>query len=392
MSTDNNKSFLVFGGGNERAVLGFLRALRLCGESASIIARTGNDKILRTSFRNHVQYIRCSHVLDMDVFTTCVKHARAHAGNGTLVVLPSTEYFNEFLLRHRREIENLGCEIPLTDASTYMLLTEKRRATDLFSSEGFSVPKERTTVVPSELPIVAKPLHNVSKDGRSLYPQLLVTHSQLNTFYAEQHVDEYFFQEYVTGESLYLLFYLSRDGKVEHRSSQRNLLQQPSGKSMLFAESSDFHLSSTADRMISLLRKVGFWGLGMIEVIQTTDHQVFIEMNPRIWGPIQFCLDQHQPLLEAFIGDILYSNASRFTTGVSYITDTQKRYFWLGGLAYTLASGRRPIWHAKRPPILAIVASALQNDVYLRADSWRCFVHELIQALRLTLNHEHTER
>lgn len=392
MSTDNDKSFLVFSGGNDRAILAFLRALRRCGKRASIVARTLDDKILRTQFHRDVRCIRDSHALDMDVFTNCVSRVREYTGNGTLVVLPSTEYFNDFILQHRDEVEKLGCQVPLTDAFTYRLLTAKRSATDLFLAEGFNVPDEYPNTARLELPIVAKPLCNVSSEGKSLYPKLLVTPRQLDAFHAAHRLDEYFFQEYVSGKSLYLLFYLSRDGKFELKSSQRNLLQQPEGKSMLFAESSDFHQSPSATRMINLLRKHGFWGLGMIEVIQTKDRLVFIEMNPRIWGPIQFCIDQRQPLLESFIGDALHEDPSRFIAKSPYAKNRTTKYFWLGGLAYTLASGKRPVWHGKKPAILTIVASALQNDVYLRADSWRCFLYELIQALKLALHHEHAEK
>ena len=47
----NAKAFLVFSGGNDRAVLAFLRALRSCGERACVVARTSSDPIFRTSFR-----------------------------------------------------------------------------------------------------------------------------------------------------------------------------------------------------------------------------------------------------------------------------------------------------------------------------------------------------
>ena len=67
----------------------------------------------------------------------------------------------------------------------------------------------------------------------------------------------------------------------------------------------------------------------MVEMIQAEGHHVFIEMNPRIWGPVQFCIDQHQPILQAFIGECLHSDASRYLDRTPRIR--RKRYFWLGG-------------------------------------------------------------
>ncbi|MGH8040542.1 MAG: hypothetical protein ACREPN_00680 [Rudaea sp.] len=392
MNTPTEKSFLVFSGGNDRAVLGFLRALRLCGERASIVARTRNDKILRTRFRADVNWIRDSHDLTLDIFKQCLQHVREAVGQRGLLVLPSTEYFNTFLLQNRSEIERMGCEIPLVDASIYNLLTGKRTATDFFGTADIAVPRELSASTDLQPPLVAKPLHNVSDAGRSLYPQLLETHSQVAAFRASNDIGEYFFQEYVRGENLYLLFFLARDGKCDLIWSQRNILQQPNGKSMLLAERADFHRSTTAARMVEGLRAVGFWGLGMIEVIRTARGDIFIEMNPRIWGPVQFCLDQNQPLLQAFIGQTLYGDALRF---IGTLPDgnppRRNKYFWFGGLAATLAARGKPVWHTARRSLFKIVLGTLLDDVFLRMDSWRCFFYESISALKLAWHRERPE-
>ena len=191
----------------------------------------------------------------------------------------------------------MGCEIPLVEASTYFRLTEKRSATDFFSAAGLAAPREMHAETICEPPVVAKPFRNISEMGRSLYPHLLDTRARIETF-ATHDPKDYFFQEYVHGDSLYLLFHLSRTGGHDFVWSQRNLLQQPDGKSMLLAEPSGFHRSDAAGKIMRALRDAGFHGLGMVEVIRTPEREVFIEMNPRIWGPVQFCLDQQQPLLQ----------------------------------------------------------------------------------------------
>jgi hypothetical protein len=383
------KAFLVFSGGNDRAVLGFLRALRLCGERAHIVARTRDDRILRTRYRRDVAWVRPDHSLNLGIFAECVERAREKAGSRTLAVLPSTEYFNTFLLKYRAEVEGMNCEVPLVDASIYDRLTGKRTSTDFFAAAGFSVPREWREPDAGRLPVVAKPLHNVSRSGQSLYPCLLQTPAQLEAFRNKMDAGEYFLQEYVRGESLYLLMYVPSVGGSAFTWSQRNLLQQPEGKSMLLAEPSDFHSSETATRLVDAIRGAGFRGLGMVEMIRSAHREVFIEMNPRIWGPVQFCLDQRQPLLQAFIGETLHGDPRRFVSRRN--KTSRSRYFWLGGLADTLAAGRQPDWHAKKRSMASVVFGGVASDVYLRMDSWRCFFHDLKQAFKARWRRERTQ-
>lgn len=387
------KAFLVFSGGNDRAVLAFLRALGQCGRRAVIVARTLNDRILSTSYRRDVVYVRESHGLDLPVFTACLDRAREAAGGKALVVLPSSEYFNAFLLEHRPLVEAMGCEIPLVDARIYGLLTNKDSASAYFASRGISVPREIVNSTECVPPVVAKPRNNISPDGSSLYPHLLMDARQMAAFHTRHDASSYFFQEYLQGESLYLLFYVPRCGGEAFVWSQRNLLQQPNGKSMLWAEPADLHRSELATGLIDALREAGFWGLGMIELIRTSDRDVFIEMNPRIWGPMQLVVDQHQPLLEAMIGEALHGDPGYFlkTAPASIPRGRRGQYFWCGGLAHTLASHYQPSWHGPRRPLLATAFAGLRNDVYLRADSWRCFIREMTGALHLAWHRERTK-
>lgn len=372
---------MVLGGGNDRAVIAFLRALRACGRRAFIAARTPADRVLRTQFRRDVAWVRPTDDLDMDVFADCVAHIRSHGFTGTLVVFPSTEYLNTFLLGHRASIEAMGCEIPLVPERLYAQLTGKRSAAAFFAAAGIDPPHEATAgAAGCAAPVVAKPLANVSASGESLYPHLLATDADVAAFMREHDPGEYFLQEYVHGESHYLLFFLSRDGRTELAWSQRNLLQQPDGKSMLLAEASDFHRSGTARRILSALRDVGFHGLGMVEVMRAPGRDVFIEMNPRIWGPAQFCLDQRQPLLQSFIGDVLEDDATRYA-GLG-APPRRQRYFWLGGTVAAYRAGHRPAWHATPRSFVGTVLGNLGSDVYLRRDSWRCFLYDLAIAIR----------
>lgn len=384
------KAFLVFSGGNDRAVLAFLRALSLCGEHACIVARTRADRILRTHFRQDVVHVRKTAELTLAIFLDCIQQVRKAIGSRVLVILPSSEYFNNFLLQHREKIRQLGCEIPLVDKEIYSLLTNKRSAADFFAASGVTIPAEFSALDGAKLPLVAKPIHNVNVQGASLYPLLLHTKEDVFRFKSMYSDMDFFFQEYMHGQSLYFFVHISRDSRHVLTYSQRNMLQQPQGKSMLLAEPCEFHNLPAAQRLLEVLDGAKFTGLGMIELIQEGDRIAFIEMNPRIWGPIQFCLDQDQPLLQAFIGEWLHGDPERYLTCLSQ--HQRSHYSWLGGLLDTLVSRDRPTWHVNRVTWVKLITICVRNDVYLRIDSWRCFLLEIGQSILKAFHDNRNQR
>jgi len=382
------RAFVVFSGSNDRAILAFLRALHLCNEKAYIVARTNEDHILRTAYAKDVAFVRPDASLDMGAFADCIRNTRLTAGDQELVVLPSSEYFNAFLLAHRSEIEALGCSVPLVDIERYRQLTNKGTATEVFKTFGVRVPRDFSSPSKDQLPLVAKPRCNINAQGRSLYPHFLRTSAEIDTFLAKHSETDYFFQEHVSGESLYLLFHLAKSGAESVLWSQQNLIQQASGKSMLLAVPDQLHLSAAAADIVGQLEKMKFHGLGMIEFIRVNGALCFIEMNPRIWGPIQFCLDHGQPILESFIGDALYDEPSRFLqrNGGKSVRTT---YIWLGGLLDALISGKGTTQHPTTLRPITLILKGIRNDIYLRKDSWRCFFYELALSAGRRLNREH---
>lgn len=371
----DTKAFLVFSGGNDRAVLAFLRALSLCDQRAYIVARTRTDRIFRTRFRQDVVHLRETAELTLGIFFDCIQQVRKFAGDRTLVILPSSEYFNDFLLQHREKIKQLGCEIPLVDTEIYRLLTNKRSAADFFAAAGIAIPAEFPVLADARLPLVAKPIRNVNARGVSLYPMLLHTKMDMQQFSSTNEITDFFFQEYVHGQSLYLFVHISGDSRHVLAWSQQNMLQQPQGKSMLLAQPCELHNLPVARHLLDVLHSAKFTGLGMIELIQDGDRITFIEMNPRIWGPIQFCVDQDQPLLQAFIGEWLHGDPERYLACLSHHRCAY--YSWVGGLLDTIVSRGRPTWHVNRITCIKLIVICLRNDVYLRRDSWRCFFFEV---------------
>src|SRR5690606_34805527 len=120
-------------------------------------------------------------------------------------------------------------------------------------------------------------------------PYLIYNKIQLDEFEARESPEEYFFQEFVEGKSYYVLYHFSRDGDWLFRV-QRNLLQQANGKSIIAAAIDNAVPNEVVERTAGIFRNIGFTGVVMVEFIAQGDEFVYIEANPRYWGPFQLCV------------------------------------------------------------------------------------------------------
>ena len=373
-------SFVLFSGSNDRAVHALARVMRACGERFVVIARKGRDRARSSFLRHHLAAARTGDVLEPAAFEALLKSARLpDDGDGTRVLVPSSEYLNLFLVgldreRLRRET---GCTIPLVERELYHRLTHKESSTRLFAGAGFRVPAVLDGFDPGALPLVAKPRTNHGPDGLLQYPVLIETRADLDAFLARGASERYFPQEFVRGDSRYLLAYVSRGGEI-YASSQRNLAQQPGGKSVVLAETSDFHESEVARRAVELLKRVAFHGFAMIEFIVDAAGPCYIEVNPRPWGPLQLCADHACGIIEAFLGDYAHDDPSRYRA-LWQRKPRHARYMWIGGMIETFGSGRRTAWNPTfTGSRAAAIGRSLGGDVYLRRDTLGVFLGEAI--------------
>ena len=377
--TPTDRALLIFSGSNERAIVAFCRVLRVLGIVPLIVARTGQDVIFRTRYRQHVVATRRMDSLDLDDITRCLQEAQSRALNARLVLCPTSEFLNLFLLQNRKHFQQLGCEIPLVDLDLYRLVSDKYSFSRVCAAHGVAIPREFADYRGQAFPFVAKPRQNVNRENRSLYPYLLHNADDLETFLSSEEVTDFYFEEYLSGESYYLLYYVWQDGRVTS-FSQQNLLQQAGGKSIVLARPAQLHNQPVSEQYVGILRQLGFWGLAMIEVIRRGEDLVFIELNPRFWGPMQLTVDAGAGILEAFVADQLGCDQP-FPR--SQTLPASAAYLWLNGLLATTRSGKQPRLHIN-PPAHAtrFVLRHLAHDIYLRRDTLGIFAHELRQALR----------
>lgn len=347
------KAVLVFSGFNPRAVIAFVRTLEKNQVHYGIIARSADDRILLTKYKDKVLATRGSTDLDVPDMLSILNAAQSKLPADKYMIAPSTEALNRFLLANQSAFESANCEIPLVSQELYEKISDKYSFGELCWQNNISVPREYETIDAASCPFVAKPRKYFTASGQTPAPILIFSDNDKNSFTNQNNASDFYYQEYIDGESHYLLYYFARSGGVI-KFSQKNLDQQPGGKSILRAESSDFHLSEESDKYEQLFRALNFTGLVMVEVKQRQSKNYMIEANPRFWGPSQLFVDGGINLFEFFLQDN------------GFISDTplveiaaHTKYLWLGGYLPEQRLQIKPEWIAA--------------DVYNRKDTKEIF-------------------
>ncbi|MCU0647905.1 MAG: hypothetical protein MUF00_07910 [Gemmatimonadaceae bacterium] len=363
-------ALLILSGYNMRAVIALCRWAHGAGVPAYLVARHARDPIYDTAYRAQVIAERADPTLSVAALADWMTAVRGAAGVDQVVLVPSTEFLNRFLLAHRAALESCGGIVPLVDAAVYAQLSDKRAFSDLCMAHGIRVP-QRAANVPDTVPFVAKPVHYGAASSGQIKPYLVRTAADRAAFLAREDVSRFYCEEYVEGESVYLLLHRARCGRVT-ATAQQNLMQQAAGGSIVLARYDDFHDQEAAQPYFRLLEAVGFHGLLMIEVRRdpATGAAVMIEANPRLWGPMQFTLDRHVDLFTPWLADVGVDVPTTTPT-----TPARPYYFWSGGLH---TSAQPVAWHSfDSQSFVHDYPRIAACDLFARADTLRLHAREL---------------
>jgi predicted ATP-grasp superfamily ATP-dependent carboligase len=368
-----DKVNLIFSGFNQRAVVAFLRTLTVNKQPFAIIAISNSDPILLTDYKTNVFSIRKVVSLDLNDILNSINEANKKISAKEYIIAPSTEALNRFMLEYKSEFNNLNCVIPLAHHKLYKLISDKHSFGELCMQNGINVPETYKSLDSSEIPFVAKPINYFSNKGNVYSPVLIFNDKDKINFIKNYNPEDFYYQKFVTGKSLYLLYYFHRNGNV-YKYSQENIIQQPDGKSIVSAVSSTFHLSKESIKYEHLFKAINFHGFVMVEVKQENGINYMIEANPRFWGPSQLFVDANRNFFEVFLQDY----ASPFNQIQFSINDEMVRYFWYGGILETLRLGKKLIFHKNNENKFTLeLAEWLRSDIYKRPDTLEIFKNEL---------------
>ena len=369
---NNTPLVIVFSGYNFRAVLAFVRTLERNHVDYAIIARDLSDPIFLTDYASKVILVRKDRSLDQKCFVQTMQAVRESYGSRQCLIAPSTEALNRFILRAQTYLEGHGFMIPLVPERMYSRISDKLSFGKLCRQHGILVPGEYSSIEQAEYPFVAKPRTYFSDDGSIHTPKLIFDEHGKHAFSRDVDASQFYFQEFVTGRSVYLLYYFGKDGSIT-KLSQENLVQQPEGKSILAARTARWHQAPESALFENLFTDLGFFGLVMVELKIQGSVAYMIEANPRFWGPSQLFVDANVNLFEAFLYE--HGAMSRVPDEVEY---RDASYFWYGGLQSVLRQGAEPAFYGTtKDEFLSTLDTWHDVDIYNRKDSIGLYLDEL---------------
>lgn len=364
---------VIFSGFNQRAVIAFVRTLEKNNIDYAIIASSKEDTILKTTYVKRVLSIRSIRTLDLKDILSSIDQVKQKASANKLIISPSTEALNRFMLENKKSFEELNCTIPLVDEELYAQVSDKESFTKLCKDNQIDVPEQSNSIEKLEAPIVAKPKKYMNQRGETHSPVIIKNENEKQEFIKKYDPEEFFYQEYVGGKSLYLLYYINKNNSL-FSYAQENLIQQADGKSVVAAVSSDLHLTEVSVKYEDLFKSLNFQGLVMVEVKEHEGKYIMIEANPRFWGPSQLFVDAKNNLFEAMLYDWGYlRDEPAFKKGSKKI-----RYYWHGGIVNNINEGKSLTYHNYTKKDYESEKNDWHSvDIYNRPDTIEIYKEEL---------------
>lgn len=366
------KGILIFSGNNQRAVIAFCRVAEKNSVPILIISSGTSDTIYDTIYSKYVVHKRESRALNYEHILSICNRVKAEKNIDEIIILPSTEFLNRFLLNHKKKLESNAIIVPLVDKNLYELVSDKSSFSKICSEKGFTVPQKIPLANKYSLPFVVKPKkYFSSKNEVQIKPQLITNENDLKRLKDKLNLEEHFLEEYIGGDCYYLLFYISKvSDKKDVFFSQKNLVQQAEGGSMIASISSELHNCKICQKYLKLLRGIGFFGLVMIELKYTEGAYYMIEANPRLWGPSQLFVDANIPIFEQFLSDLGFHITSNEN-------EKKAHYFWNGGIVANMKDGMDLKIYEGGDKIMNEELSEWKDlDVYNRPDTKNIFIDE----------------
>ena len=367
----NKKILIVFSGYNQRAVIAFLRTLTQNHiQNYFILAAGENDSILETEYVSHVWAIRKTQELDYKEIEQLIDQMKKSIGFSDFYIPPSTEALNRFVLKEESRLNKLGYISTLVDTHLYEMISDKKKFSDFCENNGIDVPKEIAFPETFKQPFVAKPITYYDESGKAYSPVLIRNEEDYQKFKNNYPKESFYYQEYIQGRSIYLLYYFDNKKKKSIKFSQENLMQQANGKSILVAKPNDFYTKEIADKFEMLLNTLKYHGFIMIEIRWEKNNYYMIEANPRFWGPSQLFVDAGCNFFEYYLSEYGFIDGDVHENKYNM----KACYYWHGGTAYQ-QSGKPVFYNNYEKNYCNDVLELLKWDVYRKKDTEKLFLN-----------------
>lgn len=370
---NNERGFAIFSGYNQRGIIAFCRFSTENNIPFYIISSGPDDPINDTQYEKNIVYTRKSAKMEVDAISDILLNLIQEKKLHQLFILPSSEYLNRFFLRHKNLFAKYNVNIPLVEEQLYNKVSDKYSFEKLCKKFDLHSPKEYDYEEVITFPCVLKPKRYLDTNSMQVLDKPIIVQNSKHLKKALTNLDQskYYLQEYIDGNCLYLLFYISK--KKDHVIySQENLIQQDNGRSMIAAIPSTLHTQPISDRFLNLFTEIDFTGLVMVELKYHDGKYYMIEANPRIWGPSQLFLDADIPIFHRFVEELGFH-----TTSSSETKNESIKYFWYGGINQDLSLDNQIKFYNYSPQQLVDeLTEWLKQEIYRRDDTHQVFFHE----------------
>ena len=291
-----------------------------------------------------------------------------HQTYGSFEILPIGEWHIRQILNGRKHLSK-SIHFCLNNPEGYHHLSNKLSFTKLCKNYKLDLPEELNTFPKDDsISFVVKPDSFEKSDGVLTVPMLVDSPKQYKAFKAMNlDLSRHFFQEYISGPSIYYCAYYL-DGKCIKHFGQFNRIQQPNGKSIIKAHPYEIP-KATKDKIDSIFKSFNWNGPMMFELkhCKKTQKLYAIECNPRLWGPLQICIDNGVDMVSPCFGLPSFDHANNKPIG----------YLWLSGFihGYILKHQSNQDYQIFKAPYKTKLK---YKDLYLRKDSIKYFVFDLL--------------
>jgi len=356
---------LILGEASRRTIIGAIRLFQPLPEVELLFgcqSQTFSQKIFLRNFKRVIP-VHLEFKPDRRFIDSLIGLSQKRGG---FVILPTDEVYIRLILENRDELFNYGITIRCPGIEQYELVSNKKSFVELCAKYGIQTPPWVDFPDLFQEPFVMKPQSSARQSNVLTFP-FLVENPKSFQLLLQQKLDLglHFCQKYIDGPGYYYCAFYEH-GVKKLAFTQVNTCQQPNGKSVIKAQPAQIP-ETLREKIDFLFADLRWDGVMMFEVkihLKTGSFYA-IECNPRIWGPIQLCLD----------------NGYDFFSPLIHVPSTQVPlsppvygYLWLNGY---LAGWLTRLHTKTRFQVFDVPSKGIRfRSVWFRKDTWLFFLVE----------------
>lgn len=292
---------------------------------------------------------------------------------GDYFVFNFGDKITRWLIEGKIELEENGIQMRSPNLYSYDSMLNKHSFIKCCVKYNLDIPQEisaevyiKNNLFKEKFVIKAKN-SSEGKDNKVLEVPMLIENKKALMKFNKKDIDleKHFVQQYIDGPSIYYCA-LYEAGKKKTHFSQKNIVQQPGGKSVIKAVPYQLPIG-IIEKIDNMMTELNWDGVMMIEFKESNGRFYAIECNPRFWGPLQLAIDNgiNFPAYIVEVESPIQEAVVLKTYGYVWITG------YLIGILYKLQTKTSFQLHSKED-----YENLNFKDIWFRKDTFLYFIFE----------------